>query len=116
MRKIKLFLSGILIGTINGLLGSGGGMLAVPLLQKLGLDERMSHSTSVSVILPMTLVSAFLYWYNGNLQIQNALFYIPFGIAGAIMGGFLLPKINEKLLRKIFGFIILYFALKILFF
>ena len=36
--------AGLAIGIINGLLGAGGGMIAVPLLQKLGLDRKQAHA------------------------------------------------------------------------
>lgn len=44
--KLKNTLSavgGFLSGAVNGLLGAGGGMIAVPMLAKSGLEAKKSH-------------------------------------------------------------------------
>ena len=38
--RLWLYLGGGAVGLINGLLGSGGGMIAVPMLRKIGLPRR----------------------------------------------------------------------------
>ena len=46
--KLKNTLSavgGFLSGAVNGLLGAGGGMIAVPMLAKSGLEAKKSHAT-----------------------------------------------------------------------
>ena len=47
----KLFtaVAGLGIGLINGLLGAGGGMLAVPLLKKMGLSQKQAHANAVQL-------------------------------------------------------------------
>ena len=52
-----LMVYGALIGLLNGFFGSGGGILAVTLLQKQGLPSRQAHATSIAIILPLSLVS-----------------------------------------------------------
>ena len=37
-QKIFNAASGLLIGAVNGLMGAGGGMLAVPILKKMGME------------------------------------------------------------------------------
>ena len=51
-----LMVYGALIGLLNGFFGSGGGILAVTLLQKQGLPSRQAHATSIAIILPLSLV------------------------------------------------------------
>ena len=42
---------GSIIGFINGFLGGGGGMVAVPLLEKIKkLDNKKAHATAIAVI------------------------------------------------------------------
>ena len=58
MRKnMKMALLGLVTGIANGFFGSGGGILAVTLLQKQGLPSRQAHATSIAIILPLSLVS-----------------------------------------------------------
>ena len=44
-----LMVYGALIGLLNGFFGSGGGILAVTLLQKQGLPSRQAHATSIEM-------------------------------------------------------------------
>lgn len=99
---------GFLIGIINGMLGAGGGMIAVPMLKKFGgMEQRDAQANSVAIILPLTVVSAVLYLFNNNVEFKSALVFIPSGLAGALLGTFLLGKIPNKWLKKIFaGFMI----------
>lgn len=93
--------------------GSGGGLVAVPLLEKLiGAEPKEAHATSVSIILPLSVVSAFLYLNNGHLDLYTALKYVPFGILGALTGGWLLKKFSNKILRKTFAVLLIFAAIR----
>ncbi len=94
---------GLGIGLLNGLLGSGGGLLAVPMLKKLGLDQKRAHANAVAVILPITAVSVIGYLTAGRVALQDAFIYIPGGIAGSILGTWILSKLSAPILRRIFG-------------
>ena len=115
IKKSKSILFGIIAGFINGLLGAGGGMIVVPMLQS-SLDTKKAHSTCVAVILPMTIVSAILYLVTGRVTIQDSYIYMIFGIPGAFIGSYLLQKINKKIIKKVFALLILWAGIKILFF
>ena len=56
-------LGGSITGLLNGLFGSGGGMVAVPLLEHSGLEPAKAHATSIAVILPLTALSAGSYLF-----------------------------------------------------
>ncbi len=104
---IKKFLKnaffGALIGVINGLFGAGGGMIAVPLLKKSGLEQKKAHANAVAVILPISLVSAILYVIRGNVAIRDALPFIPSGVIGSVIAVFLMQKISPVILKIVFG-------------
>lgn len=101
--KILYSLLGVLIGTVNGLLGAGGGMIAVPLLKKIGLNQADAQANAIAVIWPISVVSTMLYLISGKTQISDVLIFLPGGIAGALLGTFLLSKIPAPWLKKIFG-------------
>jgi len=101
-------------GLINGLLGSGGGMLAVPALERSDVEANRAHATSVAVMLPLSAVSAFFYLRSGGVSIRDALPYIPGGIVGALIGVMLLRRVKPGLLRKIFGGLAVYSGMRIL--
>ena len=103
-KGLLLAAGGFLIGAINGLLGAGGGMLAVPLLSKAcGLERQEAHMNSVAVILPITLVSVGVYLFKGSVQLSDALRFVPSGLLGALLGTVALGKIPSKWLKLIFG-------------
>ena len=108
-RKIlhKLF-GGFLVGTVNGLFGAGGGMVAVPMLKKLGVDGKEAHSSSVAVILPISVFSLVIYLLKGRVVLSAGLPYIIPGLIGALIGTVVLTKIPEKWLRRIFVLFMIY--------
>ncbi len=62
LRYVKSGIIGIATGMANGLFGSGGGTIVVPaMVYLLDADDHTAHATAISVILPLTLVSAFFY-------------------------------------------------------
>lgn len=108
MGVIKKFykhsLIGIVTGLCNGLFGSGGGTIAVPSMELiLNVEEHKAHATAISIIFPLTLVSAFFYikndYVNWSLTWQVSLG----GVVGGYIGARVLKKIPSNLLRKIFG-------------
>ena len=106
--KWKILLGGTAVGLLNGLLGSGGGMILVPLLEKLNVTGKSSHATSLAVIVPLSAVSAFLYWRQGWLEMETALPLLLPGLAGGILGGFFMGKIPLGWLKGIFGLLLLW--------
>lgn len=105
--KIYSAVMGGLIGFINSFFGSGGGLIAIPLLKKSGLEERKCHATSIAIILPLSIISAISYYNKGNIDIHLALKFIPAGILGAIAGSYILKKINNTVLKRIFGIVLI---------
>ncbi|MBR4112334.1 MAG: sulfite exporter TauE/SafE family protein [Ruminiclostridium sp.] len=112
--KIKSSFIGLTSGVLNGLFGSGGGIAAVPLLEKLGIEPKKSHATSVIIIFFLSIAATIGYCAGGSIDFQTAFSYIPAGIAGAVMGTVLLKKIDNSVLRRIFGVIMLISAVRMI--
>lgn len=112
---IKLIGIGLVAGVINGLFGSGGGTLVVPALVFLiRLKDYKAHATAISVILPLTIISTIIYLKNNMIQLDIALIVALGGIIGSFIGAKLLKKVPTKILRKIFGTIIVITALRMI--
>lgn len=110
-----LSIRGMLIGIINGLLGAGGGMLAVPFLTKSGLTQTKAHATSIAIIFPISLFSSILYLSAKQVYFQDAIFFMIWGILGTFIGVWLLPKISQKILQKLFSLISILAGFRLLF-
>lgn len=116
MKKKNLFLlgTGFLIGVVNGLLGAGGGMLAVPVLNKSGMSKKEAHANAVAVIFPLSVISAATYLLRGEVKINEALPFIPAGVIGAVLATLILKKISPKALKIIFGGFMLWAGVRML--
>lgn len=96
---------GLAVGAANSLFGGGGGMLAVPLLQKTGLDEKRAHATAILVILPISLISFLVYAMRGLVDF-NVLIPTALGVsAGGAVGAKLLGKLPVKIVNLTFAFL-----------
>jgi len=112
---MKKFFAGVLCGIFNGLLGAGGGVVAVLSLRKfLGVDTHESHATAVAIILPLTIVSATIYLGGYQVDIATATWVTAGGMAGGVIGAKLLKKISANILHKIFGAIMIFAAIRMM--
>ena len=106
MHKFMLPLAGACAGAVTGFFGAGGGRVLVPLLGLLtDLEEDAVFPTSLSVILPVCLVSLVL---SSGGSVREALPFLP----GSFLGGWLAGKwgarIPVKWLHRSLGFLILW--------
>ena len=100
-------------GILNGLFGAGGGVVVVPMLEKAGIEPKKAHATSISIILPLCFLSGIFYFFSGHFSFGQAVGYLPLGLAGAVLGAWLLKKIPNDLLRRVFGIVIIISAVRI---
>ena len=70
MKNFLFLLTGLISGLVNGMLGTGGGTITVPAIQRLGVDTKKSHATAIAVILPLTIVSVFFYFRQGHTDLK----------------------------------------------
>ena len=112
-RKTVVF-AGTFAGILNGLFGSGGGTVAVPLFKKGGLSQKEAQATSLLMMFVLSTVSAGIYLFEGHISFQDAAEYIPGGILGGIAASVCFKKIKPALMRKIFGGFLTFSAIKML--
>ncbi len=104
---------GALIGLVNGFFGGGGGMLCVPILEKvMNLESKKAHATTLCVILPLCIVSAIIYILNNDIDFVNLSWVTLGAVCGGVLGAIFLSKINSKILRAIFAIIMLVAGIK----
>ena len=110
MKKIKkwqIIVFGALIGIINGFFGGGGGMVVVPLLNKVfGLEQKKAQATALFVILPISLVSTIVYLCFNSIDFASGWPVILGIVGGGIIGATLLNKLENKVVKGIFIFFI----------
>lgn len=112
---IRYGLCGAAAGIVNGFFGAGGGMVLVPLLIGFGgLPDKDAFSSAISIILPMCLVTLAVYGSQGDLSFSVALPYLAGGLLGGCLGGLLFRQVTPRLLHRVFGLVILWGGIRLL--
>lgn len=105
---VKWIIVGTIAGAVNGTFGAGGGMLLVPLLTIFHLmEDEDVFSTSVSIILPICVVSLVLSQAD-HFPFFEALPYLIGGCIGGVIAGLTGNKIPVKWLHRILGIFVLW--------
>ncbi len=113
--KVEQIAIGCGVGLANSLFGGGGGMLAVPMLQRGGLEEKRAHATAILLILPISLLSFLFYAFKG-LYDYAVLIPTAIGVTlGGLLGAKLLGKLPEGTVRRVFAILQLFAGLFLLF-
>ncbi|HYF82715.1 MAG TPA: sulfite exporter TauE/SafE family protein [Clostridia bacterium] len=113
---VKTALIGLIVGLVNGVFGSGGGTILVPCLVFLmGIEDHKAHATAISIILPLSLISSFIYFSYDVIDLNLALKVAIGSVMGALVGSCLLNKVPVNALRKIFGIFMIIAAIRMVF-
>jgi len=94
-------------GILSGLFGVGGGILFVPTLVLRGLGQVEAAATSLLAIMPTAAVGAWRQRAYGNVRARAALVVGLASVAGAALGVQIATRIDESLLRRLFGVLLL---------
>lgn len=114
---IKKISIGILAGFISGFFASGGGLILIPaFIRILNIEEKTARATAVCTILPMTLTSTFFYYQNNNINWSLALMCAIGGSIGGYIGAKILNKIQDKYIKLIFIFFLIYMSSRLIFY
>ncbi|GAA4272132.1 sulfite exporter TauE/SafE family protein [Aquimarina gracilis] len=113
---ISLILIGLLAGFFSGTLGIGGSVVMIPLMILwLNFSQHQAQGTSLAVLaVPVTLLAAYNYYNEGHVNWKYAVIIAITFIVGGYLGSKLAISINQALLKKIFGGVLLLVALKMI--
>jgi uncharacterized protein len=107
---VLLFLFGIGVGVLSGLLGIGGGIALVPgLIMMFGFSQKEAQGTSLAVLVPpIGIFAAMVYYQHGYVQLPKV-GWVAFGfVVGALLGALLVDAIPQAWLSFAFGATLLY--------
>ena len=113
---LSLVLIGLLAGFFSGTLGIGGSVIMIPLMILwINFSQHQAQGTSLAVLaVPVTLLAAFNYYKEGYVNWKYAAIIAFTFIIGGYLGSKLAISINQVLLKKIFGGVLLIVALKMI--
>ena len=114
---VYLILRGVLAGIVSGFIGIGGGIIIVPgLIYLAGLTQIQAQGTSLALMLPPIGILAFMHYYKqGNVDLKVAGIVAVTFIIGGFFGAKLAHKIDQNIVKIIFGVLMLLIAIKMIF-
>lgn len=96
-------------GVINGLFGTGGGILLVWLFKRvLKTNAKDAFAQSLLTVIPMSVVSGLLYGTAGSFAPGETVPYLVPAVLGGLLGALLNDRCNPRLLKIIFSALVVY--------
>jgi len=112
--EIILVLVGILVGTLSGFFGIGGGMILIPILMLLGIDIKTAIGISIVQMVFSSFYGSYLNYKKGSLILGEGVWVGVGGFVGGAIGAYASNLIPDRILQYLFlG--LLFFALYRLF-
>ncbi len=105
----------VLVGLSLGMFGSGGSVLAVPILVYImGIETKSAIAMSLAIVGFTALTGTVLQWRQKTLCVKAALFFSVIGIVGTLGGTWVAMKISGTLQLILFGTLMVGAALAML--
>ena len=101
---------GFAAGVVAGMFGVGGGILFVPTLVLLGLDQVEAEATSLAAILPTVVAGTWRQHVYGNVRWRQSLVIGSVSVVGVQAGAVAALALPEVTLRRLFAAFILLVA------
>lgn len=107
---------GLIAGFFAGLAGIGGGVVIVPSsVLLLGLDQHEAQGTSLLAIVFTAVAGTFVNLRNRRVRLMDGLVAGAGGIVGSVIGSRLALGIDGRTLSFVFGFLVVFVALRSLY-
>ena len=114
---IILIIIGFLAGILSGMVGVGGGILIIPLLIIfLGFTQHEAQGTALFAMLPpIGILAAINYYKEGFVRWEYSLVIALTFVIGGYFGSKISVSLPDQTVRRLFGFVMLIGAIKMLF-
>lgn len=110
---IKKISIGVISGLITGLFATGGGTVLIPaFVYLMKLTEKEARATAICCVLPATIVSFIFYYKDNYVDLKLGILGAIGGIIGAFIGGKLLNKLSDRILKICFIIFLIYVSVK----
>ncbi|WP_296269026.1 sulfite exporter TauE/SafE family protein [Pseudomonas sp. UBA6562] len=105
---LMYLLLGAALGTVGGLFGIGGGLIAIPALGVLfGLDQQMAQGTALVMVVPNVLLALWRYHQRNRIELRHALPLAVFSFLFAWLGSMWAVGVDAQTMRVGFvGFLL----------
>lgn len=108
-------LLGATLGTLGGLFGIGGGLIAIPVLGVFyGLDQQLAQGTALIMVVPNVLLALRRYHQRNPIDLRHALALGISALISAWLASLLAVQLDARLMRL--GFVVFLVALAAFYF
>ena len=116
MDMLLIAVIGLAGGVASGLLGIGGAVIMIPALVFIaGFDQQTAQGTTLcAMVPPIGILAAFEYYRAGYADIKTAAIIAALFVIGAYAGSKLAVRIPPVMLKRIFGFVLLYISVRMI--
>lgn len=113
---IILLCIGLVAGILSGMVGIGGGIIIVPaLVYFLGFTQHQAQGTTLfTFLLPIGLLGVYNYYQAGHVDFKTALIIASTFFIGSFLGSKFAISIDQQLMKRVFGVIILLLSIKMI--
>ena len=102
---------GVVLGALGGMLGIGGGLVAIPILGALyGMDQHLAQGTALVMILPNVLTGFWRYHQRTPVDFRALTWMILLSIVAAALAAHYASTIGADQLRRAFAVFLLALA------
>ncbi|MFY0731428.1 sulfite exporter TauE/SafE family protein [Pseudomonas sp. NFX15] len=109
---VTYLIFGAALGTLGGLFGIGGGLIAIPLLGVLfGLDQQIAQGTALVMVVPNVMLALWRYHQRNRIELRHALPLAVMGFCFAWLGSIWALGIDAQTMRV--GFVAFLVALSV---
>lgn len=117
-----MLLTGAVSGVLAGLLGIGGGIVIVPVMEAtlafLGVDEairmHVAVATSLATIIPTSIASARAHHRRHSVDLALVRRWAVFVLAGALLGSFIATQVHGRILSAVFAIVAMIMAIRLI--
>lgn len=91
---------GAALGTLGGLFGIGGGLIAIPVLGLLfGLDQQIAQGTALVMVVPNVMLALWRYHQRNRIEMRHVLPLASMGFCFAWLGSIWAVGIDAQSMR-----------------
>ncbi len=114
---LLIILIGLAGGFLSGTFGVGGGIIIVPaLVLLLGMTQSSAQGTSLTMMLaPIGILAVINYYKAGFVNFRYAILLMIFFVIGSYFGSKLAIHLSDRVLKQVFGILMLLAGLKMAF-
>jgi len=108
---------GLAAGFLSGMVGIGGGIIIVPVLVYfLGFTQHQAQGTTLFMfLLPIGILGVMNYHKQGHVDFKTAFIIATTFVVGSYFGSKVAISLDQKVVKQIFGAIIILLGAKMLF-